>query len=164
MRRPSDRERLTAIERAYDHEYSRFLRVAVAMLGDVDHARDAVQETFARALRSRGDLRRLESLNGWLWRILVNVCRIESRHPSLRLSDDWDVSAENETHGEWLGLRAVIATLPERQRLVLFLRHYADLDYDHIAHAVGVERGTVAATLHQAHEKVRMVIAKEVSW
>ena len=66
MRKPSDRERLTAIEPAYDDEYPGFLRVAVAMLGDVDRARDAVQETFARALRSRGDLRRLESLNGWL--------------------------------------------------------------------------------------------------
>jgi RNA polymerase sigma-70 factor (ECF subfamily) len=163
MRGPSDSERLAAIERAYDDEYRRFLRVAVAMLGDVERARDAVQETFARALRSRGDLRRLESLSGWLWRILVNVCRIESRHPSPRLGDDWDVPAETETDDEWLGLRAVIATLPERQRLVLFLRHYADLDYEQIAHAIGVERGTVAATLHQAHEKVRTAIAKEVS-
>jgi DNA-directed RNA polymerase specialized sigma24 family protein len=55
----------------------------------------------------------------------------------------------------------VIAALPERQRLVLFLRHYADLDYDTIGTAAGVERGTVAATLHAAHARVREAM-KEV--
>jgi len=44
---------------------------------------------------------------------------------------------------------------------VLFLRHYADLDYESIAEVVGVERGTVAATLHAAHAKVREAL-KEV--
>jgi hypothetical protein len=31
---------------------------------------------------------------------------------------------------------------------MLFLRHYADLDYDGIAEVVGNRRGTVAAALH----------------
>jgi DNA-directed RNA polymerase specialized sigma24 family protein len=37
----------------------------------------------------------------------------------------------------------------------LFLRHYADLSYDDIATVLGVARGTVAATLHAAHESLR---------
>jgi len=45
---------------------------------------------------------------------------------------------------------------------MLFLRHYADLDYDRIADAVGSRRGTVAATLHAAHQKVREAIKEEV--
>jgi RNA polymerase sigma-70 factor (ECF subfamily) len=130
------------------------------MLGDVDRGRDAVQETFARALRSRGDLRRLENLDAWLWRTLVNVCRIEHRHPLTRL-DESHAAEMNGHDEEWLELRAVVAALPERQRVVLFLRHYADLDYRQIAEAVGIERGTVAATLHAAHRKVREAI-KEV--
>jgi RNA polymerase sigma factor (sigma-70 family) len=157
-----DGDLVAAIEQAYRDSYRRFLRLAVAMLGDVDRGRDAVQEAFARALRSRGDLRRVESLQGWLWRTLVNVCRAEQRHPVARL----DETHEPETNGhreEWFEVRAVIAALPERQRLVLFLRHYADLDYQSIAEAVGVERGTVAATLHSAHQKVREAITiKEV--
>jgi DNA-directed RNA polymerase specialized sigma24 family protein len=56
----------------------------------------------------------------------------------------------------------VIAALPEQQRLVLFLRHYADLDYDSIAAVVGRRPGTVAATLHAAHRKVREAIKEEV--
>ena len=130
------------------------------MLGDVDRGRDAVQEAFARALRSRGDLHRVESLHGWLWRTLVNVCQVENRHPLARLDETREPEANGHAE-EWFEVRAVIAALPERQRLVLSLRHYADLDYQNIAEVVGIERGTVAATLHTAHQKVREAI-KEV--
>jgi RNA polymerase sigma factor (sigma-70 family) len=45
--------------------------------------------------------------------------------------------------------------LPERQRLVLFLRYYADLGYSAIAEALGISPGTVASTLNAAHESLR---------
>jgi RNA polymerase sigma-70 factor (ECF subfamily) len=113
-----------------------------------------VQEAFARALRSRGDLRHLDRLDGWLWHTLVNVCRVEKRRPI----DALQAVREADPKGlpdDWSELRALIAALPERQRLVLFLRHYADLDYEQIAGVARVRRGTVAATLHAAHARIR---------
>jgi RNA polymerase sigma-70 factor, ECF subfamily len=149
-----DADLVAAIEHAYRDGYRRFLSLALGMLGDVDRARDAVQEAFAHALRSRGDLRQAESLHTWLWRIVVNVCRVEKRHPLAALDERYELAA-NGHPGDWSDVRAVIAALPDRQRLVLFLRHYADLDYETIAQVTGIERGTVAATLHAAHQKVR---------
>ncbi len=71
--------------------------------------------------------------------------------------------AQTNGHPEpWPELRAAVAALPERQRLALFLRYYADLDYQSIATALGVERGTVAATLHAAHAVLRTKL-KEVA-
>jgi RNA polymerase sigma factor (sigma-70 family) len=52
-------------------------------------------------------------------------------------------------------LRVRLAALPERQRLVVFLRYFADLSYQEIATAVGIEVGTVSATLHAAHRALR---------
>ncbi len=52
-------------------------------------------------------------------------------------------------------LRALVASLPERQRQALFLRYYADLDYQSIAEALGIKPGTVAASLHGARESLR---------
>ena len=52
-------------------------------------------------------------------------------------------------------LAALVAALPERQMLVLFLRHYADLDYREIARILEVKTGTVSATLHAAHATLR---------
>jgi RNA polymerase sigma factor (sigma-70 family) len=45
--------------------------------------------------------------------------------------------------------------LPERQRTMIFLRHYADLDYEQIAEIMGVARGTVAATLSAARSTLQ---------
>jgi RNA polymerase sigma factor (sigma-70 family) len=155
-----DADLVAAIELAYRDGYRRFLRLAVAITSDVDGGRDAVQEAFARALRSRRDLRHLDRLNGWLWRTLVNICLVEKRHPFVPLEQAREPRVNGQPE-EWFEVRAAIAALPERQRLVLFLRHYADLDYQAIAEAVGIKRGTVAATLHTAHRRVREAI-KEV--
>ena len=52
-------------------------------------------------------------------------------------------------------LRAALALLPERQRLAVFLRYYADLDYVAIGEALGMRTGTVASTLNAAHAALR---------
>ena len=48
-----------------------------------------------------------------------------------------------------------LVRLPERQRLVLFLRYFADLPYEAIADALEISPGTVAATLNAAHRSLR---------
>jgi DNA-directed RNA polymerase specialized sigma24 family protein len=53
-----------------------------------------------------------------------------------------------------------LAALPERQRLVVFLRYYADLDYREIAEALDVKVGTVSATLHAAHGSLRSALSE----
>jgi RNA polymerase sigma factor (sigma-70 family) len=148
------------IEEAYRAGYRRFLRVAIAIVGDEEAARDAVQEAFARAIRSRRGFRGDGNLEGWLWRTLVNVCLDERRRPRPPEPLDAELPAANGHAEEWPELRAAIAALPERRRLVLFLRHYADLDYDTIAAALGVSRGTVAATLNAAHESLRRTLTE----
>jgi RNA polymerase sigma factor (sigma-70 family) len=49
-------------------------------------------------------------------------------------------------------VRAAVRRLPERQRDALFLRFYLELDYAAIANALGIEVGTVSATLHAARK------------
>ena len=130
---------LAAVEDVYRASYRRFLRVALAMLGDRALADDAVQETFARAVRSRAGLRDVSRLEAWLWSTLTNICRDEWRR-SARSSaslEATEVSA-NGSPPEYRELRAAIAVLPARQRTMLFLRHYADLDYQRIADALGI--------------------------
>jgi len=146
-----------AIEDVYRRRYPRFLRVARAMLGDDEQARDAVQEAFARAIRARFDFRGEGTLEGWLWRTLVNVCTDERRRTAPPLTDPPHANGRPDESAE---VRAAVASLPERQRLALFLRYYADLDYEAIATALGVQRGTVAATLHAAHESLRRMLTE----
>jgi RNA polymerase sigma-70 factor (ECF subfamily) len=59
-------------------------------------------------------------------------------------------------------VRAAVAALPERQRLMLLLRYYGDLDYKTIAQVTGVRVGTVGAELHAAHASVRRFLKEAV--
>jgi RNA polymerase sigma factor (sigma-70 family) len=155
--------RLAEIEAVYRSRFRDFLQTAVAILGDDDAARDAVQEAFAKAVRARFDFRGRGSLEGWLWRILVNTAR-DARPTGRPVFAEVEGAAWNGGHRdvEEMALRLLLARLPERQRLVVFLRYFADLDHAGIAEALGIRPGTVAATLNHAHAALRRQL-EEVS-
>ena len=54
-----------------------------------------------------------------------------------------------------------LATLTRRQRQVLVLRYWLDLDQQAIAETLGVAVGTVKATTHHAMAALREALAKE---
>ena len=146
----------------YRQRYAACLRLGYALLGDRERARDAVQEAFAVALRARASFRGDGSLEGWLWRTFVNVCRQEQRRGSRVVDLEPSEQAANGHEREWPELRAAIAILPEQERLVTFLRYYGDLSQEQIGEVLRIQRGTVAATLHHAHAKLRNAIGSEV--
>ena len=160
MRRrgPATVDRLEAL---YRERYEHFARVASAITGDGESGRDAVQIAFAAAIQSRRAYRGEGPLEGWLWRIVVNEARRLARvRPEVELPGEHEPATNGHGPDE-LGLRAWIGRLPERQREILFLRYYADLDYRAIAAALEIEVGTVSATLSAAHTKLRKLL-KEV--
>jgi DNA-directed RNA polymerase specialized sigma24 family protein len=57
----------------------------------------------------------------------------------------------------------LLFALPDRQRTVLFLRYYADLDYRAIAAVLEMEVGTVGSTLNAALAALRRGLAGEVA-
>ena len=58
---------------------------------------------------------------------------------------------------------ALLATLPERQRQVLALRVFLDLDTRQTADVLGIAEGTVTAHLHRATSNVRRRLAAEAT-
>jgi DNA-directed RNA polymerase specialized sigma24 family protein len=56
----------------------------------------------------------------------------------------------------------LVASLPERQRLVVFLRYYADRDYAAIGAILEIDAGTVGPTLAAAHTALRKSLSQEV--
>ena len=146
-----------AIEAIYRERFPAFLRTAAAIVGDAEGARDAVQEAFARALRSRESYRGEGNLEAWLWRIVVNEARTGQRGARGVASGAAFEPSWSGGHGDPndAAVRLSLAELPERQRLAVFLRYYADLEYEAIAEALEIRAGTVAATLNAAHAALR---------
>jgi RNA polymerase sigma-70 factor (ECF subfamily) len=146
---------VTELEELYRSRYRHFLHVAKLISGDRERAHDAVQEGFAAAVRSRRSYRGDGPLEAWVWRAVVNAAKKQSRQTSTVYEVE---STQNGDAVEQRAVRTWIATLPERQRLAVFLRYYADLDYRSIAIALDVEVGTVSATLSAAHKRLRTAI------
>jgi RNA polymerase sigma factor (sigma-70 family) len=151
-----ERASLAAIEAVYRRRGGDFYRFALARTGNGELAHDAVQEGFARAIRARHGFRGTGSLEGWLARCVLNAAR--------------DVAAATMPTPEGAGVasftledtdddvRAAVRRLPVRQRDALFLRFYLDFDYATIAEVLGVEVGTVSATLHAARDGLRRAL------
>lgn len=157
---------LDELEVLYRRAYGRFLRVATAVVGDVDAARDIVQEAFASAIRHRHEYRIAGPIDAWVWRMVTNAAIdhvrqlrapgevVDALGEGVASSQGDGVASADE------GMRRLVATLPERQRHVLFLRYYADLDYRTIADILHIAVGTVSASLHAAHASLRTALAE----
>jgi RNA polymerase sigma factor (sigma-70 family) len=137
------------------------MRTATAYLGDADLARDAVQEGVANAIRNRASYRGEGTLEAWLWRVVLNTIRSQHRARAHTLMLD-DASLEAvpaavSTNGyeSAEAVRLAVRRLPERQRLALFLRFYADMDYATIAELLELSEGTVGASLNAARKTLR---------
>jgi RNA polymerase sigma-70 factor (ECF subfamily) len=156
--RPSSAS-LAAIERVYRTKASGFLRLALATTGNIERARDALQEGFAGAIRSRETFRGTGSIEGWLARCVLNAARDRCSPADLNgdaRSTEGSFEPSNDTSRTVV--RGAIMQLPRRQREAVFLRYYLDLDYRSMAEALGIEQGTVSATLHAAKKALAEVL------
>jgi RNA polymerase sigma-70 factor, ECF subfamily len=154
---------LGELESLYREQLPRFLRLAFAITGDSEQARDAVHEAFVSCVAGRTKFRGQGPVAAWVWRAVVTAALKSGRRRgeaalAARLEPAAVASAEtgdavDSADGE--AVRDVVSRLPERQRLVLFLRYYADLDYAAIARVLDMRVGTVGATLNAAHRSMR---------
>jgi RNA polymerase sigma factor (sigma-70 family) len=149
---------LVELEALYRTRHTHFVRVARAITGDPERALEAVQDAFAEAVRTRRSFRGDGVLEAWVWRAVVNAARKALRRPLVEVRVDPEPFGELAAPPVAHELAPVLAALPERQRLVVFLRYYADLDYRTIAEVLDIETGTVSATLSAAHTTVRQAL------
>jgi RNA polymerase sigma-70 factor (ECF subfamily) len=150
--------RLRELEALYRDRVPYFVQVARAITGDRERAREAVQDAFVGLVKNRHAFRGDGPLEAWVWRAVVNAARNATRRPLVEVGREVDASYPPAE--EVAELAPLIASLPERQRLAVFLRYYADLDYRSISLALGVEVGTVSATLATAHATLRKKLRK----
>jgi RNA polymerase sigma-70 factor (ECF subfamily) len=125
--------------------------VAAAIAGDRELGLDAVQEAFASAVRKRRSFRGRGTLEAWVWQIVVNAARDARRRRPVPA-----VPHEPSSNGHAPALPLELLT--ERQREIVFLHYYADLDYAAIADALAISPGTVGATLNAARQTLRAAL------
>lgn len=133
------------------------LRALVAVVGSRELAEDQAAEAFARAWVSWRTVRRHPAPRAWVVRTALNAGASwwRRRRRELPLADH-DVTAPGGLDG---GLDATLLTaiwrLPLRQREVIALRIFLDLDTATIARQLGIEAGTVRMHLSRGVTALR---------
>jgi RNA polymerase sigma-70 factor (ECF subfamily) len=152
------------IEQVYRDRYGEFVRLATAITESTEAGRDAVNEAFVAALTRRNTYRGEGTVEAWLWRIVFRTALKLRRKSSFEGDGGRTAVGPAWSDRPYLDptvVRAAITRLPERQRLVLFLRYYGGLDYRTIAEVTGVRIRTVGAELHAAHSFLKRELEEE---
>jgi RNA polymerase sigma-70 factor (sigma-E family) len=136
-----------------DHHLE-LVRLALLMVGDVATAEDVVQDAFERLQRRWPGLRQPSNSLAYVRSSVLNGCRsvhrraaVARKHvPKLAGSSAGgpDAASAADDRGE---MAAALRRLPRRQREVLVLRYYLDLDPAEIAATLRITPSSVRSTL-----------------
>ena len=139
------------------------LRAVVAVVGRPQLAEDQVAEAFTKAWMSWRKVRRHPAPKAWVVRTALNTGASWWRRRSLELPlADHDVTAPSDPDsGLDAGLLTAIWRLPRRQREVIALRIFLDLDTDTIARQMRIEPGTVRMHLSRGVAALRHELTPE---
>ena len=159
-----------AFARLMARETPRLLRLAGGMLGNIEEAEDAVQETMIRlwehAARWTPDAR----IGTWLHKVCYNhsVDRLRRRRPAADesalddMSDDAALPDATLLQGEAVrSVREAIDRLPERQRSAVLLFHIQDLPQSEAAGIMGVSESAFESLLARARRQLRRMLSPE---
>jgi RNA polymerase sigma-70 factor (ECF subfamily) len=158
------------------HE-SRIYTYIISKVRDTDLANDIFQDTFFKVITTLKTKRYNEEgkFLPWAMRIAHNLCidhfRRLKRIPTISPRDDFDVFdiisdgtinvEKTMIKGQIeVDLRKLIEELPEDQREVLKMRHYADMSFKEIAENTGVSINTALGRMRYALINIRKLIEK----
>lgn len=151
----------------YGREAGTLLRYAIALSGDRETARDALQEAFFHFFLCRSAGQTIESPKGWLFRVVRNYVLDRKKAGSRReevgtdllsnLPGPADLPAFDADVWELLRGMPEIGLSPRELECVRL--RMEDLSYEQIAERLGLQSGTVGAVLTRAHGKIRRAVA-----
>jgi len=137
-------------------------RTAWVLCGDSHQAEDLVQHVLTRLYVAWPRVARMESVDGYVRRMLVNanVDRVRRRREQVGL-EGHDQPARDVDREALLDLRTALAGLAPGQRRAVVLRHLWGLSVDETAATLGVSPGTVKSQTADAVRRLRELLAPQ---
>ncbi len=160
----------TLVAAAVEANQGPLLRYTTRLLaGDVERARDVVQDTFVKLLAQPAETVQ-EHVVEWLYRVCRNraydVLRKEGRMRAFADGEVERVQADlprpgreleaDETQGQVL---ALIDRLPEKQQEVIRLKFQSGFSYKEISRITGLSVGNVGFLIHTAVKRLKQEMA-----
>jgi len=165
MNQPSRNGKAKWIREALERYERPLIRYAARLTGNVETARDVVQETFLRLCEAKRD-KVEDHLAAWLYTVArnhaLNVRKKEARMhgiPQEKAEARPDSAAgpgaavlQGEAHRR---VNDALGGLPEKQQEACRLKFQDELTYREIAQVMGVSLGTVSGLITTALDSIR---------
>ena len=135
--------------------------IALRSLRDSALAEELAQEVFLDLYNHLGELQSSAHVEFWLRKVASRRCidyvRRLRRHSNVGLEDAPELSTAPQERDPFLteALRKLIASLPEKARMVVLLRYQEDLAPAEIAETLDIPLNSVKSSLHRALAMLR---------
>lgn len=156
-----------AFDELYEKYWSNVFDEAYKRLGDRDQAKDIAQEVFT-SMWTRGTETLIENLPAWLYTVTKNQVykQIQKQERFVSIPD---LLAELEDHDGWAdttlvakellrAYEALIASLPDQQRIIFKMRYQEELSSNEIALKLNLSPKTIRNHLGRAILKLKTTI------
>jgi len=159
------------IQQVLDEHEGPLLRYAYRLCGDLETARDAVQDTFMKLCREDRD-----KVQNYLVKWLFTVCRnrlfeIHRKEKKMHALTDWELNdtcdhgtspdRQVEINDDVYTLKDLMKTLPPREQEVIRLKFQNGLSYKEISEITQMSVSHVGVLLHSTIKKLRTGFKKE---
>jgi RNA polymerase sigma-70 factor (ECF subfamily) len=151
----------------YDTHVDRVFRLVYRICGDMDQAKDHVQETFIKAFAKLGEFRAESTLGTWIGAIAISVAlnglrkvkRFRSREVGMEQAPDIGRVPRDADPDLRTDLEAALERLPETARAVVWLHDVEGYTHEEIGSMLGIQAGTSKAQLFRARARLREKLA-----
>lgn len=154
-----------ALESLYDAVAPHLFGLAVCRTRNREDAADVVAEAFARVAQQGPRLRSVRDPRAWLLtvarRLTIDVVRERSRRAADPLEAASCIAAPAAEPGRRLDARRaarLLSLLPDHQREVIYLRHFADCTFAAIGKIVGIPTFTAASRYRLGLRRLRALM------
>jgi RNA polymerase sigma-70 factor (ECF subfamily) len=129
--------------------------------GDVGLAEELANEALVRAWERWSRVSKLDSPEGWAYRVGVNLgrSRLRRRRAEARARDRLGAPRSSPLPDEFAEVSGALAALKDRDRQVILLRHYFGLSAEETATVLGTSPGNVRVMTHRALARLRADLA-----
>jgi RNA polymerase sigma factor (sigma-70 family) len=162
-------------EHVYKTYYSRFMKVCARYARDMHDAEQLLNDGFLRIFSKVDDFKNKGSFEGWMNRIMVNICLDYLKSSYMKSSmkmqinnaiiDKTDIPINSEAIEkiEFRELVVLIQTLPVMTRTVFNLYVFEEYTHKQISLMLEISEGTSQWHLHQARKQLKSKIKKNDS-
>jgi RNA polymerase sigma-70 factor (sigma-E family) len=157
--------RADAVTALFREHHLGLVRLAVLMVGDLATGEDVVQDAFERMHRKWDGLRAQGNGLAYARSAVMNGCRtvlrrrkVARRHAPALAEAPHPVSDAASAVQDRSEMAAAVRALPRRQREVVVLRYFLDLDVAEIAEMLNIAPSAVRSTNSRALDTLRRTL------